>query len=274
MYVNIDGNVYYFERYGEGFPLLLLHGFTGSTKTWVPYMERLSKNFQVIAVDLPGHGNTKVKTPFSMKTVCEHIFKVMNKLGYETFHLLGYSMGGRTALSFTMYFPDCVEKLILESASPGLERDEERKERREKDEALCQMIEEKGLEAFVHYWENIPLFQSQKRLPVEEQQRIRQGRLNQSAEGLIQSLRYMGTGTQPSWWNDLATCKQQTLLIAGALDEKYIKINKKMEKLMPNASLSIVEQTGHAPHVEDVEKFGKIVEDFLLGRAEKKKEDT
>ena len=71
-------------------------------------------------------------------------------------------MGGRLALSFAMEYPHKVRKLILESSSPGLKTEAERKKRQIQDEKLAQMILEQGMERFVEYWEDVPLFSSQK----------------------------------------------------------------------------------------------------------------
>ena len=58
--------------------------------------------FKVITIDLPGHGKTHCQTPRTMETFCKDVDELLNHLKMEKVHLLGYSMGGRTALSFTM----------------------------------------------------------------------------------------------------------------------------------------------------------------------------
>src|SRR5690625_6593165 len=73
-------------------------------------------------------------------------------------------MGGRVALSFAMNFSRQVKSLILESSSPGLEMEAERKARKESDKQLAEKIVHEGIESFVQYWENIPLFHTQKSL--------------------------------------------------------------------------------------------------------------
>ncbi|MFZ3576810.1 2-succinyl-6-hydroxy-2,4-cyclohexadiene-1-carboxylate synthase [Virgibacillus sp. DJP39] len=264
MFVTVDESDYWCEVSGHGEPIMLLHGFTGSTSTWMSLASTLEKSFQVIRIDLPGHGRTKVSTPKTMTDCTRDIREILKQLGHEKIHLLGYSMGGRTALSFALSYPDCVQSLILESSSPGLEKAEERKARIKKDQQIADRINSNGIEAFVDFWQNIPLFDSQKQLPQTTQKSIREERLSQTKEGLITSLTYMGNGAQPSWWGKLHLLKLPVLLIVGEWDSKFIKINKSMKNLLPNSKLMIAEKAGHAIHVEQTDFFGKIVNEFIL----------
>ncbi|SES64170.1 2-succinyl-6-hydroxy-2,4-cyclohexadiene-1-carboxylate synthase [Salinibacillus kushneri] len=264
MYIEIDSKKYWVEQEGRGEPLVLLHGFTGLTKTWSPFIQQWSKNFHVISIDLPGHGKTKAYEPFSIETVCDDIYKIMNRLDLDNIHLLGYSMGGRTALSFACLYPQCVESLILESSSPGLKTVDEQENRRKWDEKLAIKLENEGLFSFVSYWTNIPLFETQKHLPKQIQNQLKQERLSHNAKGLAASLRYMGTGSQPSWWNQLEKLTFKVLLITGELDEKFTALNREMVNLLPNGEHQLIKDAGHAIHVEEPQIFGKIVSDFIL----------
>ena len=102
------------------------------------------------------------------------------------------------------YYPEKVNSLILESASPGLKTEEERKARMKQDEYLAEMIQTKGIEEFVSYWENIPLFETQKNLPKDSSRSSSCGTTYATEKGLAESLLYMGTGMQPSWWDYLS----------------------------------------------------------------------
>lgn len=262
-YFSVEDAEYAYKVFGQGEPLLLFHGFTGSSNTWEQCVQEFSMKYKVITIDLPGHGKTHCQTPKTMETFSKDVVELLNHLKMEKVHLLGYSMGGRTALSFTIYYPEKVKTLILESASPGLKTEEERKARMEQDENLAEMIQLKGIEEFVSYWENIPLFETQKHLPKEVQDQVRAERLMQTEKGLAESLLYMGTGMQPSWWDYLSKVTQPVLLIAGSKDEKFVQINRKMNELFPNSELRIVEGAGHAIHIEQRQKFVTIVMEFI-----------
>lgn len=263
MYFSTNEVSYWYEINGNGPALVLLHGFTGSTQTWINYVQKWQDRYQIVTVDLPGHGKTKNNSPRTMEECCEDLMQLFTHLQLTDVNLVGYSMGGRTALSFAFKYPDMVKSLILESASPGLESPIERNQRVAHDERLASRLEQEGLAAFVDFWENIPLFETQKKLPLQVRQAVRKERMSQSTEGLAQSLRYMGTGKQPSWWNRLDRFAKPVLLVCGAKDEKFVTINKRMQNLLQSAKLVICEHTGHAIHVEQPEFFGKIVSEFI-----------
>lgn len=261
----IDGVRYNVEKQGDGFPLILLHGFTGDTTTWAPFYEALGSHSKCYAVDIIGHGKSDSPVEidrYRMMSVVDDLFLLMEKLGIAKADVLGYSMGGRLALSLAQKYPTKVRKLVLESSSPGL-KEEERKERIQNDEKLAASIEARGMKDFIDYWEDIPLFKSQKTLPKAVRSRIREQRLKNSQRGLANSLRGMGTGMQPSWWEDLEKLELETLLLTGSLDEKFCRIAQRMSERLPNSRWEKVEDSGHAIHVEDPEKFVTIVKGFL-----------
>lgn len=73
----------------------------------------------------------------------------------------------------------------------------------------------------------------------------------------------MGTGAQPSWWSQLDRLDMPVLLITGSLDVKFKRIAQEMKKMLPNGRWEEVEGAGHAIHVEDSQKFGTIVNEFI-----------
>ncbi|MFG6119523.1 2-succinyl-6-hydroxy-2,4-cyclohexadiene-1-carboxylate synthase [Thalassobacillus sp. B23F22_16] len=267
MYHTIDGTKYWVEINGQGPPMMLLHGFTGSTRTWDDVAGVLiNKGLQVITIDLPGHGKTIYNTDYrlSMERVCHDLKYLIDKLNLSSLTLAGYSMGGRTALSFAALYPDYVAQLILESASPGLESSEDQQARISKDERLAKKLEVEGILSFVDFWENLPLFDSQRRLPEKVKRKIREERLSQSAAGLALSLRGMGTGAQPSWWEQLVHLELPVQLIVGEWDKKFVSINERMKRKLSDSSLYVIREAGHAVHVEQPEFFAEIVSEFVL----------
>jgi 2-succinyl-6-hydroxy-2,4-cyclohexadiene-1-carboxylate synthase len=264
----VDEVSYHIEVCGEGFPLIMLHGFTGSGASWKPFCSTLGKESKLIMPDLIGHGATKTDSiegeKYFVTSVVEHIIQILDRLEYEKVDILGYSMGGRVALALSVLYPSRVRNLILESASPGLKTMKERKERIFSDMRLGMSILQDGLTQFVDYWENIPLFESQKSLPLRIRKKIRNQRLSHDPTKLANALWGMSTGMQPSFWEDLDRIEANVLMIVGDLDEKFCKIAEEMQKLMKNGQIYKVEQCGHAIHVEQPEKFGTIVSEFLL----------
>jgi len=165
MITTIQGIRYAYEVSGNGAPLLLLHGFTGSKATWKPFIPLWSQRYRTIAVDIIGHGESDSPdqiTHYTMEAFACTLEILLQNLGIQKTNILGYSMGGRIALYLTVKRPELIRAVLLESASPGLETKEERLNRIQQDEALADFITENGLIAFVNRWESLPLFASQK----------------------------------------------------------------------------------------------------------------
>ncbi|MFL6561127.1 MAG: 2-succinyl-6-hydroxy-2,4-cyclohexadiene-1-carboxylate synthase, partial [Bacillus sp. (in: firmicutes)] len=245
MDVIIDGVRYHVEVYGDGHvPLILLHGFTGDSSTWNPFYDSWGKHSKVIVPDIIGHGKTDSPSGlnrYQIETVAADLKGILDTMDVKQIDLLGYSMGGRLALTFALLFPDRVRKLILESTSPGLASERERELRRMKDAELANFISEQGMSSFVEYWEGIPLFSTMKRLPTAMQQKIREQRLNNSPAGLACSLLGMGTGSQPSWWDKLHELSCEVLLVTGAEDKKFCDIAEKMKNKLKNSTWIAIE---------------------------------
>ncbi|WP_050616159.1 2-succinyl-6-hydroxy-2,4-cyclohexadiene-1-carboxylate synthase [Bacillus testis] len=266
MFLNARNARYYVEICGTGEPLLFLHGFTGDHSTWNAVADALKENYQVITLDILGHGRSDCPSDaarYAMEEVCADIAVILDQLSVGKVHVIGYSMGGRLALSFAILYSEYVKSANLESASPGLATADEREKRRMNDRHLANEIEQNGLEAFVDHWENIPLFASQRNLPAEERLAIRKQRLSNSTIGLGNSLRGMGTGMQPSWWEALEQIDKPVLLLSGELDLKFREISKRMHERLPNSEQKVILGVGHAIHVENSAIFGKIVSEFV-----------
>ncbi|CAH0346779.1 2-succinyl-6-hydroxy-2,4-cyclohexadiene-1-carboxylate synthase [Bacillus sp. CECT 9360] len=262
-----DGVRYHVDISGEGEPLLLLHGFTGSRETWNSLVPLLGSKHKLIMVDIIGHGDTDSPDDcnrYKIERVAKDLQYIIKALELEKVDMLGYSMGGRLALTFACMFPQYINKLILESASPGLLTVEERRMRRRQDKELAERILHVGLNRFIDYWESIPLFETQRNLPSDQLREMRKQRLSNSETGLANSLIAMGTGSQPSWWDRLPHLKFPILLVTGELDDKFCRIASQMQKQMKNGDWQIIKGCGHAIHVEDIKKFGKIISRFLF----------
>lgn len=260
------GLTYSYLEAGQGPAVLLLHGFTGSAADWSDLMAALADRYRLIAVDLPGHGESDAPADgerYGMSAVARDMGALLAHVGVEHTHLLGYSMGGRLALFLALTHDSLWRSLLLESASPGMATEQERAERRERDEALADFIEREGVPAFVQRWERLPLFATQRSLPEEVRQAQRERRLSNSASGLAGSLRGMGAGAQPPLWPQLANLTLPALLVVGELDEKFVDIGRNMLQRLPQALLTAVPQAGHNVHLERLDVFLPLVERWL-----------
>lgn len=258
-HVKITGN--------DSLPVIVfLHGFTGSTETWTSVIDLLGEEFKCIAIDLTGHGKTTVPKDYNRYSMEEQITDleyVFDQLKLAKFTLVGYSMGGRVALAYTLRYTKRVSSLILESASPGLIEESERIERKKADAKLSTKIMQNGIQEFVDFWEEIALFNSQKKLSADIKNAVREERLSQSKIGLANSLLGIGTGSQTSYWHQLSKIDLPVLLITGEIDKKFVQISEEMLKFLPFAEHRIQKAIGHAIHVENPVLFATMVREHI-----------
>jgi 2-succinyl-6-hydroxy-2,4-cyclohexadiene-1-carboxylate synthase len=261
----INGLHYNVEIAGGGRKLVLLHGFTGSADTWQPFVERFQATHQVISIELLGHGQSDCPSDpmrYRVERQIDDLTTVLQQLEIGDYDLLGYSMGGRLALHVALVHGARVTGLILESASPGIEPAEERASRIRHDESLATMLDREGIDAFVEYWERLPLFASQISLPAETRLRLRRQRLSSSPIGLAGSLRGFGAGVPEALWDRLHQLPP-TLLMAGESDEKYANLARRMGNLIPESTIAIVPGAGHTVHLEKPDEFAHLVTKFI-----------
>jgi len=267
--LDLDGLSLHAEVAGSGPPVVLIHGFTGTGASWRSLVQVLAPDFTTISVDLVGHGRSGCPAGgerYRMRRAVDDLAALLRALGHERAAWLGYSLGGRVALQVAVHRPDVVSALVLEGATPGLATAEEREARVAADEGLAQRLEREGLEAFVDFWQSIALWDSQQRTLTEEQRAaLRRGRLAQDPLGLAGSLRGMGTGSQ-EWVGDrLDAIEVPVLLTAGTLDAKFSAIAGEMAAAIPDATMRLIEDAGHAAHLERPDAFNAMVRDFLIG---------
>lgn len=265
--LEVNGISYAFEMEGEGEPLVLLHGFAGSSAMWSPFLPYLGQDFLILTIDILGHGRTRSPADpqrYSMEQVAEDITAVVQHLIQEPAHLLGYSMGGRLALYLALSQPTLWRSLVLESSTAGLASPEARSARQAQDAKLAERIQREGVPAFVEFWQDVPIFASQKNLPTEAWQRQKRQRLQNNPLGLAHSLLGMGTGSQPNLWPRLAELHVPTFLLAGALDEKYVAIVGQLGEQIAGAQTAVLPDVGHNTHLEAPSQFYDLITDFML----------
>ncbi len=263
--LTVNNVSYAIDRAGTGTPIVLLHGFTGSKSNWEFLTSKFATEHTIIAPDILGHGNSDSPddpSRYRMEFVANDIVKLIRSMTSAKVTLVGYSMGGRLALYIALNYPELLHTLVLESASPGLREGVKRAERRERDNALAEKIEHDGIPNFVDFWQDIPLFDSQKNLTHNLRQRLREQRLRNNTVGLANSLRGMGTGVQPALWDQLSRLMIPTLLITGAYDNKFVRIAREMVNHMPNAKHVTIPEAGHTVHLEAPDQFVSHVRQF------------
>ncbi len=116
--VSINGIEMYYEEHGRGGPLVLLHGFGGSSLAWKPIVGELAREYRVIVPDLRGHGrSTNPTNQFTHRQASLDIYALLDRLGIKTFKAMGISTGGMTLVHMATSQPARVEAMVLIGAT-------------------------------------------------------------------------------------------------------------------------------------------------------------
>jgi len=248
----INGLKINYKIAGQGPAILILHGWGGSSDSWIQVQEILAREgFKVICPDFPGFG--KSKTPFEPWGVKEYGNFVLNLtkiLELQNFFLLGHSFGGRVAIKFSVLYPEKIKSLIL-CDSAGI------KQKWGLGEKLIFQISKLGnaiftptpLKRFKDKAKNLFYIFLRHRDYAKADGTMRETIKKVLTEDLLK---------------DLPQIKIRTLIIWGESDKlvpvKYAHIFK--EKI-ENSELKILPKIGHSPHLEVPEKLAKIIIQFL-----------
>ena len=238
------------HRWGrEDGALIALHGFTGSGLDFEALVPQLGVG--VVAPDLPGHMGVP---PAAMSEAVAQLRPLVSGRV-----LLGYSMGGRTALQLACVEP--VQALVLIGATPGIADPAQRALRQAADAALADRIEAIGLTAFLEEWSRKPIIATQDRIAPRWRRPMVERKHQHLAAGLAGSLRGMGAGTMVPVWDRLP--QVPTLLIVGEQDQKFTAIAEAMAARMARAEVVRIDGAGHCAHLESPEQVGAAVDGFL-----------
>jgi 2-succinyl-6-hydroxy-2,4-cyclohexadiene-1-carboxylate synthase len=246
-----------------GRPWLALHGFTGGGEDWAPIAE--GAPVPLLAPDLPGHGGTQLGRPVSVTDCADALGRLWDAAVGGPTVVVGYSLGGRTALTLALQRPDLVAGLVLIGASAGL-RDEDRPARRQQDERLAAALQESGTQAFLEGWWRHPLIATQANIAPPIRQAMRSRRLALPPAGLADSLRGMGTGAMEPLWDPLAAIDCPALLVVGERDPKYRALATELAEGLAHAAVAVVPGVGHAAHLEGLDPFLQILRESEMWR--------
>ncbi|KPH12653.1 hypothetical protein AMQ68_16765 [Chryseobacterium sp. ERMR1:04] len=219
----------YYEIYGEGEPLILLHGNSGSIKEFYQQIPTLSQQYKVIAIDTRGQGKSTdtSKLDFTYKIFADDVKALVDELGLEKVNIVGWSDGGNTGLEFALKYPDHLNKLVTIGANTFPEGVDER------------------------------LFNNMK-----TQLQVLQAENNPERLNEMRLVKIMLK--EPNISNgSLHKIQNPVLVIAGENDVIKREHTEMMAKQIPNAELKIYKNATHFIPFENPEELNKDILEFL-----------
>lgn len=235
----------------------MLHGFASTRRLWDEVIAHLPpERYSPLALDLPGHGeHADARPPFTFAGCVAHVLESSP----ERFTLVGYSMGGRVALHVALAAPERVQRLVLVSATPGIEDARERAVRSERDRKLAAQIEAEPIERFVERWRSQPMFELD---PPEVDARARREMLRNRPAGVAAALRDLGTGEMPPLWERLRELRMPVTVLAGERDIKFLAAAERMGKLIPGVETDVL-VGGHVLPLECAPAVAEVIAGHL-----------
>jgi len=239
----LNGVHLYYEFHGTGEPLVLLHGFSGSSQDWAPSTAAFRGGFQLLVPDLRGHGRSSVLSkPFRHDEAAADLLALLDRLQIDTCKGLGISAGGNVLLHMATRQPERVKAMVLVSATPYYP-------------APARAIMRTYAES----------------LPEPQREFLRRSHPGGDAQiqALMDSIRafansYDDMNFTPPY---LSTIQARTLIVQGDRDPLYpVELSIEMAKAIPRSSLWIVPGGGHGPVLgERWPEFLKTAAAFLQG---------
>lgn len=267
-FAEVNGTRLYYEVAGEGHPLVLNHGGLVDHHLWDDQFEEFARHFKTIRYDIRGYGISgllkKDMEPYSLEN---DLRALLQSLGIERTYLMGLSMGGGSAIDFTLQYPEVVDALITVGASlSGFEWDEE--SRRQDEQSSAEGFEAfksgdipRAVELSLRFWTDGPNRTPDQVDPVARE-RIRVMTTRNFVRADDEDAEPIGM--TPPAAGRLAEIHVPTLVIVGGEDVRGIRtIADVLVKDIAGAKKAVIPDAAHHPNVEKPQEFNRAVIEFL-----------
>ena len=240
---------------GQGKPVLLIHGFPFHQEIWDGYVERLSDEFRVITVDLPGFGKSEpLKSPFTLEQVASTLLDFLRKNDLKKVSIVGHSLGGYVALAMVKDSPELFASLVLFHSTAYADSAEKRAARSKS----VEFVQKNGALPFTSGFIP-PLFFNPIHPAIERVKKIASEATSQSVIGYTLAMK-----DRPDHSKTLEVFKNPTLFLAGKNDpgipvDSIIKQAAHCQK----GEIQIFENVSHMGMLEKPEATASKIKDFL-----------
>ncbi len=259
-----DLNLYY-ELQGQGFPIVLVHEFAGSIRSWDETIDILRGKLRVLAYNCRGYPPSSVPEDmecYSQAISSNDLRALLDHLGIARTVVAGLSMGGSVALQFAINHPNRVSALVIASSGSGSDN---KLQFAETFEAVARQLENEGTQAVGDRYLTGPTRLTLKRKRPELWRKLRDDFASSSVRGLANTIR--GTITKrPTVYEleaSLRALSVPTLIMAGELDAPVLAPSRFLAATILTARLKILEGTGHTINLEEPEIFSLAILEFL-----------
>ncbi len=276
LYAKINGIELCYEIFGEGYPIILIHGFGSRKEGYKCQIPTLSREFEVIVFDNRGAGKSeRVNERYTMETLADDIKELLNFLKIKKAHVLGTSMGGMIAQQFTLQYSEYVKKLVLVNTISGTPDNvglEILKKNRLEQLKLIKNDPEKAFWDNAHIWFYHKYRKELKANPKKKffgiwsaEDEIRESTIlmptPRDIELQIEALKGFNI------FEKLHEIKSPVLLLAASHDKVCSKSNaEEMHKRIPNCVLRIIEKAGHESPKTRALEVNNIILNFLKNK--------
>jgi 3-oxoadipate enol-lactonase len=260
-HLSIEGLDIHYKEKGQGFPIVLIHGYTGNLRNWALQVWDLTQKYRTISLDLRGHGLSVKPTrreDYSLELFAADVYGLLDALAVPECYLVGHSMGGMVAQEFMLRHPEMVRALVLVDTAADMPQDMPWQERAR----LLEMARTEGMEAVFEEMAQTPPLGGQ--LVAENPQIIdvwREQFLMTSLEGYL----YCGQAiaNRRPLLDELSQIRVPTLIICGELDEPFLEPSLRMHQRIAGSELVIIAGAGHTPTLEKPLEFNQALLSFL-----------
>lgn len=255
-YTTGDINIYY-EIHGRGEPLLLIHGLGSSSRDWEMQDSHFAQHFQMIKVDLRGHGRSdKPRGPYTLPMFAGDVAGLLETLEVYPANVLGISLGGMVAFQLGLDNPGLVKKMVIVNSVPELIP--------------------RNLSDRLAFWQRLFIIRfmgmesmgrvlADRFFTAPDQEALKEVFIKRWAENHKPS--YRAALKAAYGWSvreRLGEIKAPTLVLGADGDYFPTQDKETYTALIPGARLVVIENSNHALPAEKPEEFNQVVEEFLL----------
>ena len=267
-YEEVNGVRLYYEVYGQGDWLVLVHEFSGCAKSWEPQLAVFAQRYRVLVYNCRGYPPSTVPTDlgdYSQELSIEDLRQLMERLDVRRPFLGGFSMGGSIALNFALAYPDRVRALILAGTGTG---SADKAQFAREFGPIAERFEREGVQKVAEDYLRSPTRIQLLRKNPAMWKKLYTEFLALSATGLAHTLRgvQLRRPTMYELRDRLPALRVPTLVIVGDEDAPALDASRFLAATLPDATLVVLPETGHTLNLEEPSRFNGAVLDFLQGR--------